>query len=87
MDPELLNMAGISSASDAAAKWSAADIIGGLLFGGIGFVAFVYGKKMAQAKPLAIGILLMAFPYFAPGTLWLYVIGTALTAALYFIRD
>lgn len=66
---------------------SMGNILGGILFGGIGFVAFVYGKKMSSFKPMALGIVLMGFPYFVRNTVLLYVIGAALTAALYFFRD
>ena len=64
-----------------------ANLIGNLLFSGIGFVAFVYGKKMTRWKAMALGVALMAFPYFVPGTLWLYAVGIALTALLYLTRE
>lgn len=64
--------------------WS---LMGGIFFGAIGFVAFVYGKKNAELKPMIIGILLMGYPYFIRGTLALYLVGIALTAALYFFRE
>ena len=68
-------------------KFSLASLIGGFLFGGIGFVAFVYGKKSSLFKPMIIGIALMAYPYFFPSTLAMYTIGAVLTAALYFFRE
>ena len=61
---------------------TAATLFGGFLFGSIGFVAFVYGKKQASYKPLVIGILLMAYPYFVSNTILLYGIGILLTALL-----
>ena len=64
-----------------------ANLIGGLIFGTIGFVAFMYGKKERAAKPLVIGIALMVYPYFVPNTVLAYIVGIALTAALYFWRD
>ena len=63
--------------------WS---VVGGLIFSGIGFVAFMYGKKNQEYLMMAIGILLMVYPYFIRDTLWVYVVGAALTAALYFFR-
>ena len=62
-------------------------IIAGFLFGSIGFVAFVYGKKRSLWKPAIIGIALMAYPYFVYNTAALYAIGIFLTAALFVGRD
>lgn len=64
-----------------------AKAIAWIIFGCIGFVAFIYGKKQASWKPLVIGIALMVYPYFFSGTLALYGVGTALTAVLYFWRE
>jgi hypothetical protein len=36
---------------------------------------------------MAIGLVLMIYPYFFSGTLAIYLVGIALTAALYFWRD
>jgi len=62
-------------------------LMGGIVFGSIGFIAFMYGKKNSELKPVIIGIALMAYPYFLKGTIPLYVVGIILTAALYFFRD
>ncbi len=62
-------------------------LIGGILFGGIGFIAFIYGKKNSEFRPLFIGIALMGYPYFLRGTIALYLVGMVLTAALYFFRE
>jgi len=67
--------------------FSAWGLIGGVLFGGIGFIAFIYGKRNSEFKPMFIGILLMAYPYFIRGTIALYLVGIVLTAALYFFRE
>lgn len=63
------------------------NLLGGFIFGGIGFVAFVYGKKMAQYRTMTIGLILMVFPYFVSGNWALYGIGAALTAILFLWRD
>jgi hypothetical protein len=65
----------------------AANLIGGLIFGSIGFVAFVYGKRMNLWKPMFCGLALMVFPYFVANTVLLFVLGTAGSGALYFLRD
>ena len=58
-----------------------------VIFGAIGFVAFVYGKKNTLWRPMIIGIALMTYLYFFSGTLAICFIGIALTAALYFWRE
>jgi len=62
-------------------------LCGGFLFSCIGFVAFVYGKKNTEFRPMLIGLTLMAYPYFLRGTIALYLVGIGLTAALYFFRE
>jgi hypothetical protein len=57
-----------------------------IIFGAIGFVAFVYGKKNAFWRTMIIGFALMVYPYFFSGTLAIYLIGIILTAVLYFWR-
>ncbi len=63
------------------------ELLANLLFSGIGFVAFTYGKKMGQPKPAIIGVGLMCYPWFVSNALWLFVVGTALTALLFVFRD
>ena len=63
------------------------NIVGGLIFGSIGFVAFVYGKKMALYRVMTIGLVLMIFPYFVSGNWALYGIGGLLTLALFFWKE
>jgi len=66
---------------------SAANLIGGLLFGSIGFVAFIYGKRMNLWKPMLCGIALMIYPYFIANTVIMYTIGLLGSAALLFLRE
>ena len=61
-------------------------LIGGFLFGSIGFIAFVYGQKNSELRPMLIGIALMVYPYFLRGTWVMYLLGTALSALLYFSK-
>jgi hypothetical protein len=67
--------------------FGAVKIVAWVIFGAIGFVAFSYGKKSGSMKPMLIGGALLAYPYFFTGTWPLYMIGTLLTAALYFWRE
>ena len=67
--------------------FSLAKIAAYIIFGAIGFVAFMYGKKNSSWRPMTLGVVLMAYPYVVSGTLALYVVGIILTALLYFWRD
>lgn len=66
---------------------SAWGLMGGLIFGSVGFVAFVYGKKNAEFRPMLLGVALMVYPYIVQGTLWVYLVGAGLTAALFLWRE
>jgi hypothetical protein len=73
--------------SSAMLNFSAANLIGGLVFGSIGFVAFIYGKRMHLWKPMLLGIALIIYPYFINDDAILYVIGIFGSTALFFLRD
>ena len=64
-----------------------AELIGGLIFSSVGFVAFVYGKRMHFWKAMLIGIALMVYPLFVSTDALLYSLGAVLTAALFIWRD
>ncbi|MGI9086461.1 MAG: hypothetical protein ACR2HH_01765 [Chthoniobacterales bacterium] len=68
-------------------SFSGAVIVANLLFGSIGFVAFVYGKKMHIWKTMFMGLALMAYTYFVVNTFLLFGIGAVLTACLFIFRD
>ena len=67
--------------------FSAAKIVAYTIFGAIGFAVFLYGKKNKFFRPMIIGVALIAYPYFISGTFFLYFVGMALIAALYFWRE
>ncbi|VAW11630.1 hypothetical protein MNBD_BACTEROID05-981 [hydrothermal vent metagenome] len=69
------------------AGFSIGGLVAGLLFGSIGFIAFFYGKKRSEFRPLLIGIALMVYPYFLRQTIVLWIVGAGLTVALYFFRE
>ena len=66
---------------------SAPNLLAGLVFSSIGFIGFVYGKRMNLWKPIFIGIALMAYPYFIEDTIALCAIGLAGSAALFLARE
>jgi hypothetical protein len=68
-------------------EMSGANMIGGFIFGSIGFVAFVYGKRMNLWKIMFGGLALMIFPYFIVNTAIMYALGVSVSAALFFLRD
>ena len=67
-------------------RFSFANIIGNLLFSSIGYVAFTYGKRMDRSKVMIQGGILMAYSYIVSDTVWMYLIGTALTAWVWVTR-
>jgi hypothetical protein len=66
---------------------SAANLVGGFIFGSIGFVAFAYGKRMNLWKMMFCGLALMIYPYFVANTVAMIVIGVSGSLALPFLRD
>ena len=67
--------------------FGAANLIGGLIFGSIGFVAFVYGRRMRMWKPMFYGLALMIFPYFVSNSGAMWAVGLSGLVALFFFRD
>ena len=67
--------------------FSFANIVGNVLFSGIGYVAFTYGKRMDDMPMMVKGGVLMGYSYVVPATLWLYLIGTGLTAWVWLTRN
>ena len=68
-------------------NFSTVNLIGGLVFGSIGFVAFMYGERMSLWKPMFIGIALMAYPYFITDDKIMIVLGLFGSTALFFVRE
>ena len=63
---------------------SGSNLFANLLFSSIGFVGFIYGKRMGAWRPMFIGIALMAYPYFTSSVTALVGVGAAIGLALYF---
>jgi hypothetical protein len=53
-----------------------------LIPSGVGFVLFVYGKKLARLPQLIAGLLLMIYPYFTDTVLSMTLVGVAIVAAM-----
>ena len=63
------------------------NLFGALVFGSIGLVAFMIGKKRARFKMMITGIILMGYPYFIWNTIALYALGVVLTASLFVFKE
>jgi hypothetical protein len=59
----------------------------GVIFGAVGMGMFVYGKKQQSALPMICGVVLMVFPYFVSNLFLLVLIGVAVTAIPWVLRD
>lgn len=56
------------------------DLILGLLFGAIGTVYLVYGKRQADPTFLVTGFVLVIYPYFVSNLLPMFLVGAVVTA-------
>ena len=61
-----------------------AYLLGTLLFGIVGAVAWWHGKKTARPRAKWLGLALMLYPYATPQTWLLYSVGVALSVGLAF---
>jgi hypothetical protein len=83
----VLNAYGVSNPLGSGGGINWINILGGIIFGIIGWYAFWHGKKEKSWRPMVIGIVLMVYPYFITNTYWALATGITLTAALYFWRE
>ena len=63
---------------------SPAYLLGAILFGIIGYLAFRRGRKTARAALTWSGLAVMLYPYAIDQTWLLFAVGTALCAWVYF---
>lgn len=61
-----------------------AYLVGTLLFGIVGAVAWWHGKKTRRPRAKWLGLALMLYPYATPQTWLLYSVGVALSVGLAF---
>jgi hypothetical protein len=62
---------------------SPAYLIGVVIFGILGYIAYRYGKKMSRHGTKWIGVGLMLYPYAISATWLLYVVGAGLCVGAY----
>ena len=77
----------VALGGNAAEGFSLSVLIAGILFGCVGFSAFVYGKNNSYFRPMIIGFILMGFPYFVKNIIALYFVGIILTVILFVWRE
>jgi hypothetical protein len=58
----------------------------GLLFGSIGLVYFIYGKRQAQPVVKYTGLVLMIYPYFIINNIALFLVGVILLFVPKFVK-
>jgi hypothetical protein len=63
-----------------------AYLAGMLLFSLLGMAAWGYGRKQGLPRCKWLGAALMFYPYAVSSTLWLYLVGGALCAAVWASR-
>src|SRR5262245_881812 len=61
-------------------------LFSGLLIGLAGFGLFIYGKKQANFKCLATGLVMCAYPYFVTSLLLLWLIAAACVGGLFLLH-
>jgi hypothetical protein len=55
----------------------------GLLFGSIGMVYMIYGKRESSVIHIVVGAILIIYPYLFSNTLLVFIAGVILTAIPY----
>jgi len=55
----------------------------GLLFGSIGMVYMIYGKRQSSVMHIVVGAILIIYPYLFSNTLLVFIAGVILTAIPY----
>jgi hypothetical protein len=83
---DALGKNGASPVAGLLGHFSTAGLLWGIVFGGVGVGAFIYGKKKSNAAFMLIGILLSGYTFVIQDTFQIVLIGAVLTGSLYFFR-
>ena len=59
------------------------SLFAGIVFGSIGYASWRYGRKTQKARPMVLGLALIAYPWLVPDGLWQWVAGAALTVLVF----
>jgi len=60
---------------------SPSSLFAGLIFGGIGAVAWAIGRRRQQTPSMIVGVALMLYPWFVDDPVLIWVVGVLLTVA------
>jgi hypothetical protein len=83
---DLSDALGKNPAAGLMGKLSMAGLLWGVVFGGFGVGAFIYGKKKSNAAFMLIGILLSGYTFIVQDTFQIVLVGAVLAGSLYFFR-
>ena len=59
------------------------SLLASMVVGGIGFVAFVYGKRQSRVPHMVAGVVLSVYPYFVSNVALMLGIAVVLLAGLW----
>jgi len=62
-------------------------LMASLLFGTVGMGMLMFGKKSGRMVPIAAGLALVVVPYFLSNLIALLLVGGALSAAPWIVRE
>jgi predicted cobalt transporter CbtA len=60
------------------------SLIASFVVSSVGFVLFIYGKRMSRAPHLVVGLVLLIYPYFIGAVLPMFGIALVLVTLLWF---
>jgi hypothetical protein len=63
-------------------SFDASSLLASLFIGSVGMVLLIYGKKMSRIPHIAVGILMLVYPYFIPSVILSLVIFALLSGLL-----
>lgn len=66
--------------------FDAPNIIAMVVFSGVGFVYFSYGKRMTEPRFMLSGAALFAYSYFTPSIAWTVGLGLLISAVPFISR-
>ena len=59
------------------------NLLASIVPSSIGFVAFIYGKRQSRTPHMAIGLVMMVYPYFISNIFLMFGIAVVLCGALW----
>ena len=63
--------------------FSAGSLFASLIVSGVGYFLFSYGRKTTDLPKIAVGLVMLVYPYFVTSTVMMVGIAVALVAGLW----